>query len=115
MRIIFEPRLKTALRKFLIIHFPSAAGYRGGSRILKRVLVDTNWPPNHTFITGSNCPRVHLRTHAPHRRNMSECVLPPLLSLDFRLLNDEQASVRQELCSMYRPNIISRLCVWAVQ
>ena len=27
---------------------------------------------------GLNCPRVHLRAHAPHRRNMSECVLPPL-------------------------------------
>ena len=30
---------------------------------------------------------------------MSECVLPPLQSWDYRLLNDEQASVRQELCS----------------
>ena len=27
MRIIFEPWLETALRKLLIMHFPSAAGY----------------------------------------------------------------------------------------
>ena len=29
-------------------------------------------------LFGLNCPRVHLRAHAPHRRNMSERVLPPL-------------------------------------
>ena len=28
---------------------------------------------------------------------------------------DEQASVRQEHCTMHRPNIVSSLCAWAVQ